>query len=372
LKILQFGTGRFLRGFFASIVKEKRSITVVQSRTNSTGAKAINSQPEGYHVWTRGKQNGETIDSTKWVESIENALVAKTQWEELKTTAVSTELALVVSNTTAAGIALDDSDNEKDFRSECPDSYPAKLAALLFLRFEQSLPAVTVLPLELIEQNADQLKELVLKQSSQWETTNVPEFLTWLTEEVRWLNNLVDRIVVAPSDPPPWDRTDDLAVVGEPFSMLAIQDDGRGTAPIPDHEMITWTKDLSPFFLRKVRILNGLHTSMVAKFLPQGITTVLQAVSEPDSRRWVQELLNEEILPALTSLGLDETKFAADVIERFENPFFEHKLADIANGHESKLPVRVQPTFDDFVNAFGETPAKLNEVLQINLAEALG
>ncbi len=372
MKILQFGTGRFLRGFFAPIVLDKKSITVVQSREKSSGASEINAQPNGYRLWTRGKQDGQTVDECQWVESLDQAFVAKTQWRQVIEVATSEGLELIVSNTTAAGLALDSSDQKLDFQINCPSSYPAKIVALLFHRFKKRLPAVTFLPLELVEQNADRLKELAVMQAQQWTATNNPDFLNWLANENRWLNNLVDRIVVAPSAPPPWQDRDNLAVVGEPFRMLAIEDDGRGRHPIPNHQMISWTKDLSPYFLRKVRVLNGLHTAMVAKFLPMGFETVLQCVTEPESRKWVLELLNEEILPALSSLGLDEKNFAAKVIERFENPFFEHRLADIANGHATKLSIRIQPTFDDFLRAFDRVPQKLNEVLQAELVEDVG
>lgn len=367
MKILQFGTGRFLRGFFAPIVAQKRSITVIQSREKSTGASQINVQPNGYHVWTRGKLNGETVDETEWIESIHSALIAHSQWDKLQELATSHDVELIVSNTTAAGITLDQSDEKVDFKNTCPRSFPAKLTALLFLRYQRQLPGITILPLELIEQNADQLKKLVLRQSEIWQETQSNEFREWLIRENRWLNNLVDRIVVAPSATPPWDEHDPLAVVGEPYRMLAIEDDEKGKSPIPDHPMVIWTKDLSPYFLRKVRILNGLHTSMVAKFLPMGFETVLQCVTEKTSRDWILDLLNNEILPALDSRGLQEQSFAAEVIERFENPFFEHRLADIANGHASKLPIRVQPTFDDFEKAFQKVPQKLNEVLQTEL-----
>lgn len=367
MRILQFGTGRFLRAFIDPIVPEPRSITVVQSRTNSSGADCINRNPKGYHVWTRGIQNGATIDSVEFVESLRGALVANTQWQELQALAQDAELKLIVSNTTAAGLQSDASDDGVSFRTQCPVSFPAKVAALLLLRFEKGLPGVTVLPLELVEMNADRLLELVTEQAQRWALSNGTAFIDWLKSENRWLNNLVDRIVVGVTDTPPWEQHDELAVMGEPFRMLAIQDDGKGQSPLPEHEMIQWTHDLAPFFLRKVRILNGLHTAMVAKFLPLGKQTVLDCVSDPESREWVIQLLNDEILPALKSRGLDEEAFAREVIERFENPFFEHRLADIANGHDSKLSVRIQPTVDDYQQAFGKAPARLSEVLATKL-----
>ncbi len=367
LKIIQFGTGRFLRGFFDPIVEEPGTVLVVQSRQGSNGAAAINAQPNGYHVWTRGIADGVRIDEHEVVTSIDRAVVAKECWPELCGFAVNPEWELMVSNTTAAGLNLDERDSAIDPAAECPNSFPAKVAWMLYLRFRAGRPGVTLLPLELVDNNATRLLSLVLEQAKAWDVTSDEGYIKWLTEENRWIDNLVDRIVVSPSDSPPWDRPDRLAVVGEPFRMLALRDDGKGWGPIPQHPMITWTDDLSPFFLRKVRILNGLHTAMVAKFLPMGIETVRECVCDPYRRQWVLELLIEEILPALKAIGVEGEAFSGATIERFENPFMEHRLSDIANGHESKLPIRIQPTFDDYRSAFGVEPVKLGEVLKIKL-----
>ncbi len=367
VKILQFGTGRFLRGFFDPIVPQEKSITVVQSRPNSNGARLINSHPQGYHVWTRGIQSGQVIDTHQFVRSIDRALDANTEWDQLLTVALNPELNLIISNTTAAGLELHPQDRTDRLPEVCPKSFPAKIACLLWKRFKAGLPGITLLPLELVDQNGTQLKELVAEQASIWTETREPRFQEYLETDHRWLNNLVDRIVVNPSEPPPWDQEDPLAVVGEPFRMLAIEDDKRDRSVIPPNPMVIWTDDLAPFFLRKVRILNGLHTAMVAKFHPIGIETVLQCVQQSESRQWLDELLHQEILPALAYQGLDETAFANEVMERFENPFFEHRLADIANGHETKLQVRIQPTAEDYRKAFPQEPVKLNEVLQQRL-----
>ena len=102
---------------------------------------------------------------------------------------------------------------------------------------------------------------------------------------------------------------------------------------------------------------------MVAHSLPQGFETVLDAITDPAERKWLDSLLQDEILPALSARGIEESDFAKDVIERFENPFFKHRLADIANGHAKKLTTRIQPTIDDFRKAFGREPEKLCEVM---------
>ena len=362
-KILQFGTGRFLRGFFAPIVEQENSITVVQSRANSSGADQINKQPGGYHVWTRGIENGEVVDRNEKVKTINNAIIAHQNWPALVDIACSDNLNLVVSNTTAAGMQLSSEDDGIEFYKNCPLSFPAKIAALLFRRYKSGFGGMTLLPMELIDDNGATLRKLVIEQARKWPATNDQDFIQWLESENRWLNNLVDRIVVSPSESPPWTDDDALAVVAEPFRMLAIEDDGKDRSVLPSHSMVTWTDDLQPFFKRKVRILNGLHTAMVAQFLPQGFETVLQCVTDSVARRWLDEVLFDEILPTLNAGGMNAEGFAREVMERFENPFFQHRLSDIAQGHRTKLQVRIEPTVNEYIAEFGKPPEKLSTVL---------
>lgn len=330
----------------------------------------INNNQNGYHVWTRGKLDGQVIDDFEKVRSLERAVVAGDDWLELQEIALDPELQLIVSNTTEQGLTLNPADGaELDFSDRCPGSYPAKLLALLFARFRKGMNGLTILPLELVEYNAVRLLALVKQQAAIWPTANDPGFLKWLETENRWLSNLVDRIVVgipASAGPPPWGTDDPLAVIAEPFRMLAIKDDGGSRSTVPGHEMVQWVDDLDRLFVRKVRILNGLHTAMVAHSMPLGFETVLEAVTDSSEREWLESLLNEEILPALSARGIDESGFAGDVMERFENPFFQHRLADIANGHAKKIETRIEPTIEDFKNAFGRDPVKLVSLLPKN------
>ena len=55
--------------------------------------------------------------------------------------------------------------------------------------------------------------------------------------------------------------------------------------------------------------------------------------------------------------------FARAVLDRFRNPFIDHKLADIAAHHAAKVPVRLEPTREEYRAMFGKEPALLGEVL---------
>ena len=52
-------------------------------------------------------------------------------------------------------------------------------------------------------------------------------------------------------------------------------------------------------------------------------------------------------------------EFAEQTLERFANPFLQHKLADIALNHEAKLKTRLVPTIEDYKTKFGRPPPRL-------------
>ena len=59
----------------------------------------------------------------------------------------------------------------------------------------------------------------------------------------------------------------------------------------------------------------------------------------------------------------DRLDYAQAVLERFRNPFADHRLADIAIHHDQKLAIRLLPTFGDFRMRFGRAPRLLGQVL---------
>ena len=138
--------------------------------------------------------------------------------------------------------------------------------------------------------------------------------------------------------------------------------------PFFAHPAILRVDDVMPYTLRKVRILNGAHTALLVKARPRGFVTVREAMNDPAISDWLQRLLSEEIVPTLEGRVDDAKGFARQTLERFRNPFLEHKLSDIALHHEAKVKVRLLPTQAEFREKFGRNPPLLDEVLADNLA----
>ena len=358
--VLQFGAGNFLRAFVDLFVEEANRgghvgrVVVVQS-TGRARADALNAAGGIYHVALQGVANGTVVDRTETVRSISRALIAGTQWPTVLEVAASPDLRWVVSNTTEAGFALDDADTAQ---RPVPASFPAKLLAVLLARFRTGLPGVTVLPCELIESNGALLLERVLEQAARWQTDAAA--LAWLRSECRWINTLVDRIVPGPPKAHPLLGKDPLLLAAEPFALWAVE--AAGGIGL-DHPAVVVTADIAPYFLRKVRILNGAHTALAAHALPLGLRTVGECVAHPDVGPWLEELLAEEIVPVLEGRVDDPAGFALVTIERFRNPFFDHALASIALAHEAKVRTRLLPTVADYRRLFGREPRRLSALL---------
>ena len=367
--ILQFGSGRFLRAFADLFVHHANEqgqnvgkVVIVQS-TGDGRAGGLNAQGGRYHVVVRGLENGQVVDRVEECTSISRALHAGTQWDEVLALAASPQLHTILSNTTEAGYALDPEDASTD---AVPRSFPAKLLAVLKARFDAGQPAPTVIPCELIEGNAHILREAVVKLATDWK--HPAAFIGWVAEECPWLHTLVDRIVTGTPKDHPLLATDPMVIVAEPFAFWALEDHPRSQFTL-QHPAITRAKDVEPYFLRKVRILNAAHTALLIQAKPRGFAIVRDAVNDPELGAWLWRLLSEEIVPALEGRVDQPLRFAEQTVERFKNPFLDHKFADIALHHENKMRVRLLPTRDEFAAKFGKPPPLLTEVIEEGLRQ---
>lgn len=361
--VLQFGSGKFLRAFADLFIHQANEggqnvgrVVVVQS-TGAGRAELLRRQHGRYHVWVRGLADGRVVDRVEDSASISRAVPAAGAWDDVLAVARSSELRLIVSNTAEVGYDLDPDDRAADAP---PRSFPAKLLLVLAERHRARRPPVAVIPCELFERNAELLRDRVLALAREWEMAG--SFLDWLRDGCVWLNTLVDRIVcVQPVDDPELAK-DPLLTLAEPYALWAIQShDGIGR--FMTHPVVRRADDVQPFFLRKVRILNAAHTALVSRAVPRGFTTVREAVLDPGIAAWLDRLLFEEIVPVLEGRVEEPERFARQTLERFRNPFLEHKIADIRVYHDAKARIRLVPTRDEFVARFGKAPRLLDQAI---------
>lgn len=368
-KVLQYGEGNFLRSFvdlyFETLNREGGEWAVEIVKPIPFGSlDAFARQENRYHVVLRGVKDGNAAETVYPVSVVEQAISPFDDFPAYEALAVDPELAVIVSNTTEAGICYREEDKFEGFAEI---TYPAKLTKFLYARFRAGLPGVYLLPVELIENNADELFRCVEKYIELW---HLPEaFREWNRTENFYCNTLVDRIVSGfPRDEALRERLwklvgerDDLLSVAEPFGLWVIENKGRiaDLLPAGHHNIdVILTDDIAYYKKRKVRVLNGSHTNLVAAGLLLGAETVYDCMTNETLYRFFRASL-EEIVPFVSPDRSMTERFAAEVEERFRNPYLNHQLTSIALNSISKWRARVLPTFRDFFAANGRIPEHL-------------
>ena len=364
VKVIQFGTGRFIRAFADAFIDEANrrgefgGRIVMVASTGSGRAAQFNRQEGRFTLWTRGLVDNTPAENVKTIRSIQAALSAQTQWAEVLKLACTPELAVICSNTTEIGLSLSEND-----RLDTPLSYPARLTALLYCRAQHfdfdTQRGLVVLPCELIENNGARLQSLVQEQCRLWSLG--PSFQAWLHNCVRFCNTLVDRIVPGLPDEHELEvvyrsigRRDPLLTVAEPYRLWAIEGDAALTERLEftRHDGIVITPDITPYRIRKIRLLNGGHTLSVPLGLLAGCHTVLDNMRHPVIRPFIEDLMRKEIGPVLHVDAATVPPYITEVISRWSNPFMHHRLLDITLQSTTKMRHRVVPTLQEFYRHF--------------------
>lgn len=367
IKVLQYGHGNFLRAFadayFDTLKKEGREydITVVTAIPGESLG-AFRRQENRYHVVLRGMREGRPVEEAREIRALNRVADPFTDPGPYEALAADPELKLIISNTTEAGIRFDPSDRFDGFAHV---TFPAKLTKFLYARYQAGQPGVYLLPVELIDNNADALKSCVEHYIDLW---GLPQaFRDWNGRENFYCNTLVDRIVSGyPRDEETRRRLteligeeDALMTVGEPFGLWAVEKKGEIGRYVPEgrHDIdVVLTEDIAAYKKRKVRILNGSHTNLAPAGLWEGETTVDACMKDPRIRGFLEETLENEILPFIP-----EKDFAKSVLERFENPFLNHQLTSVLLNSVSKWRARVLPSFRDYYEKNGSIAPNLTK-----------
>lgn len=372
-RVLQFGEGNFLRAFVDAMIQEMNhkagfnsSVIVVQPIETGL-VDVLNIQKGMYNLYLRGIKNGKAESCCEMIQSIHSGINPYHDFDTFLKSAEIPEMRFVISNTTEAGISLTEQDNPND---SPPKSFPAKLNVWLFHRYQtfkgDMSKGMIFLPCELIEKNGTRLQQYILKFAERF---NYPEpFINWIKEANIFCNTLVDRIVPGY----PKERieevttelgyVDRLVVEAEPFHLWVIESQKEIRNEFPAQEAglnVLFVKDLTPYRTRKVRILNGAHTTLVPVAYLCGFDTVRESLEDSILKLFLQKAIHEEIISTLDLPEAELKQFADEVNNRFMNPYIKHYLTSIALNSFSKFETRVLPSLLEFVKRKGVLPEKL-------------
>ena len=336
-KIIQFGEGNFLRAFVDWIVWNMNkktdfngSVVVVQPLAKGM-VDWLNGQDCLYHVNLQGKENGQAVNTLERIDVISRCLNPYSQNQAFMALAEQPEMRFIISNTTEAGIAFDDSCKFTDAPAA---SYPGKLVQLLFHRYKffegDPSKGMILMPCELIFLNGHHLKECIYQYI-----------------ELCYKDNLV--------------------VKAESFHLWVIEKAENMTVEqmqeeFPAHKAglhVLITDNEKPYHERKVTLLNGPHTVLSPVTYLSGVNIVRDACEHPVLGKYIHKVQFDELMQTL-NLPMEELqKFASDVLERFENPFVDHQVTSIMLNSFPKYETRDLPGVKVYLERKGELPQGL-------------
>ena len=362
IKVLQFGEGGFLRGFIDWMIQKMNdkdvfngNIVVVQPIEKGL-CELLDSQNGLYTHIIRGAEGTDTT----LVDSISHCVNPYDDFEKYLSLADNEELRFIVSNTTEAGIRFDESDK---IDTPVPTTFPAKLTRFMLRRFKKGLKGFIFLPCELIDKNGITLKETVLKYADLWNLNE--EFKAWVKDDNVFCNTLVDRINTGfPVDEKidlPYE--DKMLNTSEFFHLFVVETDYDIERELPfskaDLNVIVTKDALERYRTRKVRILNGAHTSIVTYALLSGLETVKDCMDNKEVKDFLYRCLFDEIIPTLDLPESELKEYAESVLVRFSNPYIKHYLSSIVLNSVSKFSVRVLPSIKEYIKRYNKIPENL-------------
>jgi tagaturonate reductase len=362
-KVLQFGTGVLLRAlpdYYINLANLNGQFNgrVVMVKSTPTPVESVYIDQDCLFTQViRGIEDGKPIEEFKLNASVSRCLHANENWKEIMQFATSPHLEVVISNTTEVGIVY----KEEKIADGCPDSFPAKLLALLYRRFEfyngDMNKGLLILPTELIDKNAERL-QMIVNQLALFNQLS-EAFMFWLNQANDFCNTLVDRIVPGKlSDSSKQEiesrlgYRDELMIMSEPYALWAIESKSPRISTrlsfINPAKGCKLVDDLHVYKELKLRLLNATHSFACAYAIRSGFTYVREAMHDEEFRSFVKELIDEIKSVLLLDSSISEQlvdDFADSVIDRFSNPFIDHQWKSIALHYSTKIKVRCLPLF---------------------------
>jgi fructuronate reductase len=316
IHFLHLGLGAFHRAHQAVFIKQ--NIVSVSMRKPDI-ADALTAESNKYEVIARDA-NGET---TTLVESIKEALFYPRDLERITQIVRSPDLAAITLTVT-----------EKAYKNDGADGVPARLAYLLGERFKSGSPGIAIISCDNVPSNSEFLRGLVLEVIA---AAGDEKLLVWVNSNIRFPNSMIDRIVPALTS---------AVITTEPFNQWVIQNDpikellaGSGVEFVPD---------VKPYELAKIRLFNGVHSTLAYIGEVEGIEFVADAIVHPVIAPFIKALQEREMVPSIVnSGGIDLVEYAQTNRARISNPTLRHRAHQIAMDGSQKMQQRIFDAAND-------------------------
>jgi mannitol 2-dehydrogenase len=171
----------------------------------------------------------------------------------------------------------------------------------------------------------------------------------WVSQEVHFPNSMVDRITPATTDE---DRAelaerfgvlDQWPVVCEPFTQWVLEDQFDARPPLEDAG-VQLVKDVEPYELMKLRLLNASHQAVAYFGYLAGYRLVHDACQDPLFANFLLAYMDDEATPTLEPVpGIDLDDYKHNLITRFSNPQVRDTIPRLCAESSDRIPKWLLP-----------------------------
>ncbi len=230
-----------------------------------------------------------------------------------------------------------------------PLSVPGILVRALELRRQEGVKPFTVLCCDNVPSNGT----LVGNITHEFAMLRNADLAQYISGEMAFPSTMVDRIVPATTEE---DRQlvfketgfeDAWPVVTEPFTQWVIEDNFSNGRPDFERVGVQLVKNVKPFELMKLRMLNASHSTLAYLGFLAGYEYVSDAVANPNLQHVIHAMMSQEVMPTLPAELGELNNYRDQLIERFANRSLKHRTTQIATDGSQKLPQRLLGTIRD-------------------------
>jgi mannitol 2-dehydrogenase len=181
-----------------------------------------------------------------------------------------------------------------------------------------------------------------------------PELARFIRGNVAFPNSMVDRITPATSDreraflTDSYGLEDSWPVFCEQFRQWVVEDKFPAGRPALETVGVTFTSDVAPYELMKIRILNGGHAAIAYPAGLLDIHFVHEAMGDEQIQAFLSKLTKSEIQPVVPpppKTSLDD--YRGLIARRFANPKIGDTIQRLCFDGSNRQPKFILPTVAD-------------------------
>lgn len=300
------------------------------------------------------------------IEAIKQVIPFDAELQGLTKAAADPDTRIISFTVTEAGYYLDSENNLdesyadllSDLSGETRCTLYGAMAIMLAERMAQQAGPVTLMNCDNLRSNGERFysgfKQFLQKQGK-------TELLSWVQENTRAPNAMVDRITPRPT-PEVRKRVlaatgvdDPAALMGETFIQWVIEDEFIAGRPAWEKVGVEMVEDVMPYEEAKIRLLNATHSCVAWAGVLRGYQYIHEDCADPEIVQLAHDYVTNDTIPCLDTpeepSPLDLAKYRDVVLERFSNPHVQDTNQRVAMDGYAKIPGFILPTIRDGLTA---------------------